>query len=73
MVLFNKIKTTIQRDGLKWSENCELQEVAYGVKKILLTAVIGVNLSMDAVIEEICEDLFPDEVQSMNMLSMSLL
>jgi len=28
---------------------------------------------MDAIIEEITEDLFPDEIQSMSMTSMSLL
>ena len=71
--LFAKIKETIQRDGLKWSEACELKEVAFGVKKICCTAVINQTMSMDSIIEEITEELFADEVQSMNMLSMSLL
>ena len=71
--LFAKIKETIQRDGLKWSEACELKDVAYGVKKICCTAVINQTMSMDGIIEEITEELFADEVQSMNMLSMSLL
>ena len=31
------------------------------------------NVSMDEIIEEILEDIFPDEIQSMNMTSMSLL
>lgn len=31
------------------------------------------ELSMDEIIDEILEDLFPEEVQSMTMTSMSLL
>ena len=73
MVLFQKIKDTFVRDGLKWSENCTLVDVAYGVKKIVCTAVINQTLSMDAIIEEITEEEFTDEVQSMVMTSMSLL
>ena len=60
-------------EGLKWSENCKLVEVAFGVKKMLLTAVLPMNLSMDAIIEDMTEEIFPDEIQSMNMTSMSLL
>jgi elongation factor 1-beta len=73
MELFAKIKTTVVKDGLKWSENCALVDVAYGIKKIVLTAVISLNLSMDAIIEEMTEEIFPDEIQSMSMTSMSLL
>ena len=73
MVLFNKIKQTVQKDGLVWSQNCELKPVAFGLKKIALSAVINQTISMDEIIEEITEDIFPDEVQSMELLSMSLL
>ena len=41
--------------------------------EIVMTAVINQNLSMDEIIEEITEDLFADEIQSMEMTSMSLL
>jgi len=34
---------------------------------------VNQTLSMDAIIEEITEELFTDEVQSMSMTSMSLL
>ena len=71
--LFKRIKEKVQPEGLKWSENCKLVEVAFGVKKMLLTAVLPMNLSMDAIIEDMTEDIFPDEIQSMNMTSMSLL
>eukprot|EP00616_Rhizochromulina_sp_CCMP1243_P005914 CAMPEP_0118966216 /NCGR_PEP_ID=MMETSP1173-20130426/3705_1 /TAXON_ID=1034831 /ORGANISM="Rhizochromulina marina cf, Strain CCMP1243" /LENGTH=887 /DNA_ID=CAMNT_0006914961 /DNA_START=30 /DNA_END=2693 /DNA_ORIENTATION=+ len=73
MELFNKIKTTVVKEGLKWSENCALKEVAFGIKKMILTAVINQSMSMDAIIEEMLEEVFPDEIQSMEMTSMSLL
>ena len=71
--LFKKIKSTFVREGLKWSEVCKLEDVAFGVKKIICTAVINQTMSMDAIIEEITEEAFADEVQSMTMTSMSLL
>ena len=71
--LFKQIKEKVQPEGLKWSENCKLVEVAFGVKKMLLTAVLPMNLSMDAIIEDMTEEIFPNEIQSMNMTSMSLL
>jgi seryl-tRNA synthetase len=73
MELFAKIKRTVVKDGLKWSENCALVDVAFGIKKLVLTAVISLNLSMDAIIEEMTEETFVDEIQSMQMTSMSLL
>ena len=73
MDLFKKVTTQVVKDGLKWGEKCELKPVAYGIKKIVMTAVINQNLSMDEIIEEITEDLFADEIQSMEMTSMSLL
>ena len=71
--LFKRLKEKCTPEGLKWSENCSLVEVAFGVKKMVLTAVLPMTLSMDAIIEEITEEAFPDEVQSMTMTSMSLL
>ena len=54
-------------------EGLKLVDVAFGVQKIICTAVVNQTLSMDAIIEEITEELFTDEVQSMSMTSMSLL
>ena len=65
--------THATRRRLKWSEGLKLVDVAFGVQKIICTAVVNQTLSMDAIIEEITEDLFADEVQSMSMTSMSLL
>jgi translation elongation factor EF-1beta len=63
----------VVRDGLKWSENCALVDVAFGIKKIICTAVIPLALSMDEIIEEMTEETFTSEIQSMQMTSMSLL
>ena len=71
--LFKRLKEQCKPEGLQWSENCQLVDVAFGVKKMILTAVLPMTLSMDAIIDEILEDLFPDEIQSMSMTSMSLL
>ena len=38
-------------EGLKWGENCSLVPVAYGIKKIIMTAVISQTISMDEIIE----------------------
>ena len=73
LALFAKIKAEVVRDGLKWSENCNLVDVAFGVKKIICTAIIPVAVSMDEIIDEMTEETFVDEIQSMNMTSMSLL
>ncbi|KAK7241288.1 translation elongation factor [Aureococcus anophagefferens] len=71
--LFKKIKSTFVREGLKWSEVCKLEDVAFGVKKIICRGRHQQTMSMDAIIEEITEEAFADEVQSMTMTSMSLL
>ena len=43
MQLWKKITTTVVQDGLKWGENCTLADVAFGIKKIQCTFVMGVN------------------------------
>ena len=73
MALFKKITTEVKMEGLKWGENCSLVPVEYGIKKIVMTAVISQTISMDEIIEIITEDQFADEVQSMVMTNMSLL
>jgi elongation factor 1-beta len=71
MVLWKKITETIVQDGLKWGESCNLADVAYGIKKIQCTFVMGVNNSSDDVIEKILE--MEDEVQSAEVLTMNVL
>merc|ERR1712115_617533 len=71
MALWKKITTTVKQDGLKWGEGCTLQEVAYGIKKICTTFVMGVNNSSDDVVEAI-QDM-EDDVQSVEVVSMNVL
>ncbi len=76
IALHKKLKETVVREGLKWSEGCKLVDVGYGIKKMLLTAVLSMNLSMDAIIEEVADEdegILKDEIQSFTMTSMSLL
>jgi len=71
MALWKKITTTIKQDGLKWGEGCTLAEVAFGIKKICTTFVMGVNNSSDDVVEAI--EALEDEVQSVEVTSMNVL
>jgi translation elongation factor EF-1beta len=41
MTLFKKITETVTQDGLKWAENCNLADVAFGIKKIQTTFTMG--------------------------------
>jgi translation elongation factor EF-1beta len=43
MGLFKKITETITQDGMKWAENCNLADVAFGIKKIQTTFTMGAN------------------------------
>jgi elongation factor 1-beta len=71
MVLWKKITETIVQDGLKWGESCNLADVAYGIKKIQCTFVMGVSNSSDDVVEKILD--MEDEVQSCEVVSMNVL
>ena len=67
--LWKKIVAT-QQEGLSWGENMELEEVAYGIKKIIMTCTVVDDLvSADDITEKI--EAFEEEVQSVNMLSMN--
>jgi translation elongation factor EF-1beta len=72
MSLWKKITETVTQDGLKWGENCNLADVAFGIKKIQCTFVMGVNNSSDDVVDKIME-LYEDEVQSIEVTSMNVL
>lgn len=71
MALWKKITETVTQDGLKWGESCTLAEVAFGIKKIQTTFVMGVNNSVDEIEEKILG--MEDEVQSFEVISMSVL
>ncbi|GMH78468.1 hypothetical protein TrST_g4770 [Triparma strigata] len=69
--LWTKITTEIVQEGVKWGENCHLVEVAFGIKKICMSFVMGANNSSDEIIEQI--EALEDEVQSVEMTSMNVL
>merc|ERR1712176_1064460 len=71
MVLWKKVTETVKQDGLKWGESCNLADVAFGIKKIQTTFVMGVNNSSDDVVEAI--EAMEDEVQSCEVTSMNVL
>ena len=71
MALWKKIVTEVSQPGLKWGESCNLADVAFGIKKIQTTFVMGVNNSSDEVQEAI--EAYEDEVQSVEILSMNVL
>lgn len=71
MALWKKITSTVTQDGLKWGETCTLADVAFGIKKIQTTFVMGVNNSADEIEEQILA--MEDEVQSFEVISMSVL
>jgi elongation factor 1-beta len=71
MGLWRKITSSINQEGLKWAESCNLVDVAYGIQKIQTTFVMGATNSSDDVIEAILE--LEDEVQSCEVITMNVL
>merc|ERR1711862_864595 len=61
MELWKKVTTTIVQPGLKWGEGCTLVEIAFGIKKIVTTFVMGKDNSSDDIVEAI--QAMEDEVQ----------
>ena len=71
MALWKKVTRTVTQEGLKWGESCTLADVAFGIKKIQCTFVMGVNNSSDDVVDAILA--MEDEVQSCEVTSMNVL
>lgn len=71
MELWKKITTTVVQDGVIWGESCTLAPVAFGIKKIQTTFVMGVNNSSEDIKEAI--EAMEDEVQSADITSMNVL
>ena len=53
MTLFKTITTTITPEGVKWVVNCNLVDVAFGIKKIVTTFTMGATNSSDDIVETI--------------------
>jgi len=71
MELWKKVTSTVTQDGLKWGEACNLVDVAFGIKKIVTTFVMGAKNSSDDVVEAI--ENMEDDVQSVEVISMNVL
>merc|ERR1719272_547545 len=71
MALWKKITTEITQDGVKYGEVCHLVDVAYGIKKIVMSFTMGSTSSSDEIIERI--EGLEDDVQSVELTSMNVL
>ena len=70
--LYEKIKREVTMDGLQWGEAYKLQEVGYGIKKLVMSCVIEDDKVMtDDFLEPIQE--MEDHVQSVEMCTMNRL
>lgn len=64
--LAKKIINEVKRDGLLWKTEYKFQEIAFGIKKIIMACVVeDEKVSIDEVVEEI--EGFKDEVQSVEI------
>jgi translation elongation factor EF-1beta len=61
---------TIQMEGLVWGTR-KLVPVGYGIKKLVVTAVIVDDISTDDIIDQICA--FEDYVQSVDIAAFNKL
>ena len=67
--LAKKIQKEIKKDGLKWKEEYNLKEIAFGIKKILMGVIVeDEKVSVD---DDIIEPLlqWEEEVQSVDIVS----
>ena len=69
--LFQRIKKTVNEEthpGIQWSQNCSLVDVAFGVKKLQINAVIeDEKVSTDDLQDQI--EGFEDYIQSMDVVA----
>ena len=70
--LWKKITTEVAPEGLKWGEGCNLVDVAFGIKKIVMSCVVNMTVSTDDVVEQM-QETYEDEVQSIDVISMNVL
>ena len=68
----HKIKTNVKRDGLVWKQEYKLQEVAFGVKKIVMGLIVDdETVSVEDIIDELCR--WEDEIQSVDIVAFNKL
>ena len=66
--LAKKIISTIKKDGLKWNTGYKLEEVAFGIKKLVIAMLVEDDkCSVDEIIEEL--QSWEDDIQSVETVS----
>ena len=76
-----QVTSEVVRDGLTWEKKCDICAVPFaaeGVKKVVMTAVINRNAKthvetlVSDMAREVQDELFPEEVKSINVTAMEL-
>ena len=66
--LAKKIINGIQKDGLKWNTGYKLEEVAFGIKKLIIAVLVEDDkVSVDELQEEL--ESWEDDIQSVEIVS----
>ena len=66
--LAKKIISTIKKDGLQWNTGYKLEEVAFGIKKLVIAMLVEDDkCSVDEIIEEL--QSWEDDIQSVETVS----
>ena len=66
--LAKKIISTIKKDGLQWNTGYKLEEVAFGIKKLVIALLVEDDkCSVDEIIEEL--QSWEDDIQSVEIVS----
>ena len=68
-ILAKKIMKDIKRNGLKWSERIEIEEIGFKIKKLIM----GMNVEMDTSVQDIIDQLetWEEEIQSVDFVLFS--
>ena len=63
-ILAKKILKEIKRNGLKWSEKYEIEEIGFKIKKLIM----GMNVRMETSVQDIIDQLetWEEEIQSVD-------
>ena len=62
--LAKRIMKEIKRNGLKWSDKYEITEVAFKVKKLIMGLNVGLNTSVQDIIDQL--ETWEEEIQSVD-------
>ena len=66
--MLKKIISTIKKDGLKWNTGYKLEEVAFGIKKLVIAMLVEDDkCSVDEIIEEL--QSWEDDIQSVETVA----